>query len=118
MVNAFYINPFPSCPKVVLSVDDDILLNDKFVEISYRKILENQSIFSKLFAPSTLDISLILQSNPQKRLILSIGFHKQLTSYLGLINYDGNSYKPPKVRLQAYSLFLTYRVFKPKTPKE
>ncbi len=73
-INAFYINPFPSCPKVVLSVDDHILLNDKFVELSYGKILENQSIFSKLFAPSTLDISLVSSENLDSNLLKEDGF--------------------------------------------
>ncbi len=66
----------------------------------------------------TMGFNLMLQSNPQKRFVLRIGFHQQLTSYLGSINYNSVDYSPPKRKMQVYNLFLTYKVFKPKAKTE
>ncbi len=74
VVDSFYINPFPSCPMVIVSVSDETLLNDLFVEIAYEKILENKAIFSKLFAPSSLDISLVSSNNLDSNLLKEDGF--------------------------------------------
>lgn len=73
-VHSFYINPFPSCPKVVLAVDEKLLLNDKFVELAYSKIQENKNIFLKLFSPTSLDISLISCENLDPNLLKEDGF--------------------------------------------
>ena len=72
--DSLHINLFPSCPKVVLSIRDDFLLNDQFVETTYEKILENKAIFSKLFSPSTLDISLVSAENLDPKLLKEDGF--------------------------------------------
>ncbi|MEM7551649.1 MAG: hypothetical protein AAF363_18335 [Bacteroidota bacterium] len=73
-IHSFYINPFPSCPKVVLSVHGELLTNDKFVELAYAKILENKNIFEKLFTPTTLDISLVSNENLDPSLLKEDGF--------------------------------------------
>lgn len=57
-VHSFHINLYPSCPKVVISVDNDVLLDDEFVEKAYSKIFEMKRIFSALF-DSYLDMGLI-----------------------------------------------------------
>lgn len=72
--SALYINMYPNCPKVVLSVNDEFLLDDQFVEKAYEKILENKAIFTKLFSPSSLDISLISAENLDPKLLKEDGF--------------------------------------------
>ncbi|MEP0365629.1 MAG: hypothetical protein ABJN36_09105 [Cyclobacteriaceae bacterium] len=80
--HAFYINPFPSCPKVVLAVSNDLLLNDKFVELAYSKIHENRNIFDKLFAPTVLDISLVSSENLDPALLKEDGFgYKEILKF-------------------------------------
>ena len=72
--SSLYINMYPNCPKVVLSISDEFLLDDEFVEKAYKKILENKAIFTKLFSPSSLDISLISTENLDSKLLKEDGF--------------------------------------------
>ncbi|UXX79957.1 hypothetical protein N7E81_02410 [Reichenbachiella carrageenanivorans] len=72
--DSLYINMYPNCPKVVLSISDEFLLDDKFVETAYEKILENKGIFTKLFAPSSLDISLVSTEHLDPKLLKEDGF--------------------------------------------
>jgi hypothetical protein len=57
-VNSFYINISHKCPKVIIAVNNDLLLNDEFIKTSYLKVFELKRIFSELFAV-TLDMGLI-----------------------------------------------------------
>lgn len=72
-VNAFYINVFPKCPKVVVAVDNDLLINDAFVELSYPKIFELKKIFENLFE-SRLDLGLVGSDLLEEDLLQEDGF--------------------------------------------
>lgn len=72
--DSLYINLYPRCPKVILAIRDEFLLNDNFVEVAYEKILENKAIFSKLFSPAVLDISLVSTENLDPKLLKEDGF--------------------------------------------
>lgn len=74
IADSLHINLFPSCPKVVLSIRDEFLLNDQFVQTTYEKILENKAIFAKLFSPPELDISLVSTENLDPKLLKEDGF--------------------------------------------
>lgn len=81
-IHSFYINPFPNCPKVILSVDDELLLNDNFVELAYTKIQENKNIFLELFSPTSLDISLVSNENLDPDLLKEDGFgYKEVVKF-------------------------------------
>lgn len=57
-VNSFYINIFHESPKVIIAVDNDLLINDDFIEKSYLKVFEMKHIFNTLF-DVTLDMGLV-----------------------------------------------------------
>ncbi|MER2996144.1 hypothetical protein [Pontibacter populi] len=58
-VHSFHINLSTKCQKVIVSVDNDLLLNDEFVEKSYTKVFEMKRIFTELFEEEYLDMSLM-----------------------------------------------------------
>lgn len=68
-----YINIFHRSPKVIISLDEDLLLNDDFVVFSYTKIHEIQSSFHSLFQ-NTLDLSLISTTDLDENLLAKDGF--------------------------------------------
>ncbi|MCF8298015.1 MAG: hypothetical protein K9J13_10760 [Saprospiraceae bacterium] len=70
---SLHINLQPNRPSVILSVPDDILINDDFVDKAYTKIHENRNIFLKLFNEQ-LDIGIIGNNNLNKKLLLEDGF--------------------------------------------
>src|SRR6476646_7373876 len=53
-----YINIFHKSPKVIVALENNMLLNDEFVEFAYTIIHDMQCSFHSLFH-STLDLSLI-----------------------------------------------------------
>lgn len=57
-VDSFYLNLNPEHLKVIVSVNNELLLNDEFVEKAYTKVFEMQRIFSDLFG-EYLDMGLI-----------------------------------------------------------
>jgi len=72
-VNKIYLNVFHHSPKVILAVEDDLLLEDTFVEFAYSKIHDIQCSFHTLFQ-STLDISLITPTDLEEDLLIQDGF--------------------------------------------
>lgn len=72
-VEKIYLNVFHHSPKVILSVEDELLLDDIFVEFAYSKIHEIQCSFHTLFE-STLDISLISPTDLEEGLLRQDGF--------------------------------------------
>jgi hypothetical protein len=57
-IDSFYINIFHENPKVIIAVENELLLNDGFVENTYKKVFEMKSIFNSLF-DGDLDMGLI-----------------------------------------------------------
>lgn len=72
-VEKFYINIFHKSPKVIVAVDDSLLLNDDFVLFTYTKIHEMQCSFHSLFQ-STLDLSLVSTTDLDEVLLAKDGF--------------------------------------------
>lgn len=61
-VNSFHLNIFHENPKVIISIDNQLLLNDDFIENTYKMIFEMKRIFDELFHVD-LDMGLIGSSN-------------------------------------------------------
>lgn len=72
-VDSFHINIFHTNPKVIFAVNNEILLDDKFVELAYTKIHEFKCTFKKIFE-STLDMGLIDGENLDLELLSQDGF--------------------------------------------
>lgn len=72
-VSKIYINIFHRNPKVIIAVEDYMLLDDDFVEFAYTKINEMKSSFHSLFQ-STLDLSLISSEDLDEELLSLDGF--------------------------------------------
>jgi hypothetical protein len=72
-VNKIYINIFHKSPKVIVSLNESLLLNDEFVEFAYTKIHEMQCSFHSLFQ-NTLDLSLISTTDLDEELLAKDGF--------------------------------------------
>ena len=72
-VEKIYLNVFHYSPKVIVSINDNLLLNDDFVEFAYSKIHDIQCSFHTLFQ-STLDISLISPTDLEEKLLMQDGF--------------------------------------------
>lgn len=72
-VVALYINLNPNRSSVIISVKNDILNDDTFVEIAYSKTFENKKIFSKLFNEA-LDIGFLASDNLDEKLLREDGF--------------------------------------------
>lgn len=68
-----YINLRPSRSSVIISVDNSILNDDKFVEIGYQNLFESKKIFEKLFNES-LDIGFMSNDNLDENLLKEDGF--------------------------------------------
>ncbi len=72
-VSSFHINVFHSNPKVIISVDNQQLLDDEFVELAYTKIFEIKSTFNNLF-DSTLDMGIMGNENIDLELLSQDGY--------------------------------------------
>lgn len=72
-VERIYINIFHKSPKVIVALNNDLLLNDEFVEFAYTKIHEMQCSFHSLFQ-NTLDLSLIGTTDLDDELLAKDGF--------------------------------------------
>jgi len=72
-VERIYINIFHKSPKVIVAMEDSLLLSDEFVEFAYPKIHELQCSFQSLFN-STLDLSLISVTDLDEDLLAKDGF--------------------------------------------
>ena len=70
---AFYINLQPDCPKVIIAVPGEQLLNDGFVVTTYSRIHEMKKIFSELFNQS-LDMGLMSADELDAELLKEDGF--------------------------------------------
>ena len=72
-VSALYIDITPNRPSVILTVSNDLLLNDEFVKLSYSKLFENREMYFKLF-DEMLDIGLVSADNLDTDLLTADGF--------------------------------------------
>lgn len=72
-VSGLYINLSPNRPSVILSVSNEFLNDDNFVEIAYSKVFENKKIFTKLFN-EPLDIGFLSNENLDEDLLKEDGF--------------------------------------------
>lgn len=72
-VESLHINLYPSCPKVIISVANDLLLNDDFVEKAYTKVFENKNIFNQLFS-DVLDIGFVSNDGLDTKMLKEDGF--------------------------------------------
>ncbi len=72
-VAGLYINLSPKRPSVIISVSNEFLNDDSFVEIAYSKIYENKNIFTKLFN-EPLDIGFLSSDNLDEKLLKEDGF--------------------------------------------
>lgn len=73
IVSGLYINLTPNRPSVIISIPNEFLNNDDFVEIAYSKVHENKKIFTKLF-DETLDIGFISSDHLDEKLLKDDGF--------------------------------------------
>ncbi len=72
-VSGLYINLSPSRPSVIISVSNEFLNDDSFVETAYSKVHDNKKIFSELFN-EPLDIGFISNDSLEEALLKEDGF--------------------------------------------
>jgi hypothetical protein len=72
-VESIHLDILANCPRVIISVKNDYLNNDIFVELSYGKIFEMKRIFTDLFNLN-LDMGLISSDNLNYKLLVEDGF--------------------------------------------
>jgi hypothetical protein len=72
-VQKIYINIFHKNPKVIVALDQSLLLNDLFVEFAYTKIHDMQCSFHSLFQ-NTLDLSLVSTTDLDEEILAKDGF--------------------------------------------
>jgi len=72
-VDSIYLDVLAQCPRVIISVNDSLLIDDDFVKSSYAKIFEMKRIFSELF-DSNLDMGLVSSGNLNDALLKADGF--------------------------------------------
>lgn len=72
-VDKIYINIFHRNPRVIVSVDASLLLDDDFVTFAYSRIYEIQKSFYSL-SKCTLDLSLIGKDGIDEELLKQDGF--------------------------------------------
>lgn len=72
-VAGLYINLSPIKPSVIVSISNDFLNDDAFVELAYQKIYENKKIYAKLFN-EPLDIGFVSDDNLDEGLLKADGF--------------------------------------------
>lgn len=71
--HSFYLDVNPTCPKVLIAVPDQYLLNDEFVKFAYNKVNELRKVFVELFGKN-LDMSLVGSDNLDKESLQEDGF--------------------------------------------
>lgn len=69
-----FINVHEDNPKVLISVPDDLLLDDFWVEAAYKAAFNSQDIFKSAFSNSNLDISLVSSENLDVGLLRADGY--------------------------------------------
>jgi len=72
-VHSFHLNIFHENPKAILAVNNDLLLNDAFIEDTYSKIFEIKRIFDAIFNVD-LDMGLIGSSDLDLALLSEDGY--------------------------------------------
>lgn len=72
-INSFFINAFSNTPKVIVTIEEELMLNDDFIKAAYTKIFELQKDFKEDYNTS-IDISLSCHDNLDKDLLSSDGF--------------------------------------------
>lgn len=72
-VHSFHLNIFHENPKAILAINNDLLLNDDFVEDTYSKIFEIKRIFDAIFNVD-LDMGLIGSNDLDLELLSEDGY--------------------------------------------
>ncbi len=72
-VSSLHIKLSFSKPSVIISVSDEFLNNDKFIQLAYSKMFEIKDIYSKLF-DEYLDLGLVSANNLDISLLEEDGF--------------------------------------------
>ncbi|MCD8453422.1 hypothetical protein [Tenacibaculum finnmarkense] len=79
-INSFYINAFSEYPKVIIAIEEELMLNDEFINLAYRKIFELQKDFKNDYN-TTLEMSLSCSENLDTDLLSADGFQYQETIF-------------------------------------
>ncbi len=72
-VDSFHLNIFHENPKVIIAVNNELLLNDEFITSTYSKIFEIKRIFDELFGVD-LDMGLVGSSDLDLELLSQDGY--------------------------------------------
>lgn len=72
-VDSFHLNIFHENPKVIIAVNNELLLEDEFVKNTYSKIFEIKRIFDELFNVD-LDMGLVGSSELDLELLSADGY--------------------------------------------
>lgn len=72
-VHSFHLNIFHENPKVILAINNELLLNDEFIEDTYSKIFEIKRIFDEIFNVD-LDMGLIGSNDLDLELLSEDGY--------------------------------------------
>lgn len=71
----FYINIHETNPKVIISIDDNFLLDDYVIETAYEEVFKSQELFNSIFTKHHLDISFVGSNNLDKSLLDCDGYN-------------------------------------------
>lgn len=69
-----FINVHEDNPKVLISVPDDLLLDDFWVDAAYKAAFDSQDIFKSAFSKYNLDISFVSSENLDVDLLQGDGY--------------------------------------------
>lgn len=72
-VKSFHMDIFHENPKVIIAVENNLLLNDNFVDTSYQKIFEVKRVFDDLFHKD-LDMGIIGSNDMDIALLRNDGY--------------------------------------------
>lgn len=72
-IHSFHINLSAGCQQVIISADNDLLLNDDFVEKAYMKAFEMKRIFAELF-DEHLDMGFVASDDLDFQVLEKDGF--------------------------------------------
>lgn len=72
-VESLHIDVLHFAPRVIISISNELLTNDDFVQLSYAKIFEMKRIFSDLFN-THLDMGLVSAAFLNKEMLAEDGF--------------------------------------------
>jgi hypothetical protein len=71
--HSFYLDVNPICPKVIIAIPENHLIDDEFIEFAYKKVNELRNVFVELFSKN-LDMSLVGSDNLDENSLKDDGF--------------------------------------------